>query len=37
MQENPESAEALKEIMYAYVEATAEDIRGYGRPKMRSR
>lgn len=37
MQENPESAGALKEIMGAYVDATAEDIRGYGRPKHRAR
>ena len=35
MQENPESAGALKEIMRAYVEATGEDIMGYGRPKRR--
>lgn len=37
MQENPESAGALKEIMRSYVEATSEDIRDYGRPKTRRR
>ena len=37
MDENPESAGALKEIMNAYLDATGECIRSYGRPWLKRR
>ena len=35
MNDNPESAGALKEIMHAYLDATGECIRTYGSPDKR--
>lgn len=35
MNDNPESAGALKEIMNAYLDATGECIRSYGRPWLK--
>ena len=35
MNENPESAGALKEIMEAYLDATGDSIRAYGSPSTR--
>ena len=35
MNDNPESAGALKEIMEAYLDATGDSIRNFGSPKTR--